>query len=143
MPKTQTVHIPVGYALTITPDAFSSGSYVRRDVPGGSEQYTPVPLSASTAVTIGPFNEGRDYALYSTHNDYELESVFSGVYTGVDDADTIKTTNNVADLTALGETNVPEITDAGELLAAPITTATVNSILEVLIAAGLMDAPEA
>lgn len=54
----------------------------------------------------------------------------------------ITSSNDVTDLTPLDETNIPAISDAGELALIPITIGTVNDILDVLIAAGLMAAPE-
>jgi hypothetical protein len=119
MPKTQTVHVPVGYALTITPDAFSSGSYVRQDVPGGSTRYTPVSLSASTAVTLGPFNEERDYILYSTGNDYTVESVFSGVFLDTDES----TLSAKAPLASPAFTGSPTVAKANGTEASNLVTA--------------------
>ncbi len=80
MPKTN-VHIPLGYALTITTDAISSGIYVRV-APG--EIYTPSALAASTVVVIGPFNEPRGYLIDVDQNMPEQSLAQSGVFTDID-----------------------------------------------------------
>lgn len=141
MAKQTTVFVPQGYSLSFTTDAFTSGYYVRLDVPGGTK-YTPATMAVSTAYTIGPFNEGRDYRFDYAGNDLVFSYTPSGVFTGQDEVDYVSTSDDVTALAPLNETNIPEVTDSGELLAVPDTIAAVNGILAILVAAGLMAAPE-
>ena len=77
MSKKDTIHLPKGYALTITSDAVSNGTYVRLGNPGGT-RYTPAVLAASSSVELGPFDEPRDYALYSDNGQLTSSQVFEG-----------------------------------------------------------------
>lgn len=75
--------MPLGYALTITNDAVSSCIYVQ-STPGVLN--TPGALAAGAAVTLGPFNNAREYEINYLGNAPVLESSQSGMYTGDDDA---------------------------------------------------------
>ena len=77
MSKKDTIHLPKGYALTITADAVSNGTYVRLGDPGGT-RYTPAVLAASSSVELGPFDEPRDYALYSDNGQLTSSQAFEG-----------------------------------------------------------------
>lgn len=76
--------IPVGYALTLTSDAFTSGLYTRQGDPGGT-RYTPTALAVSTAAVIGPFNEPRNYLFEGDGNALTNSLDYSGVLTATDD----------------------------------------------------------
>lgn len=80
------IYIPLGYLLTITPDANISGSYVRISNPGDSTAYSPYFFTASTAVTLGPFNEPRCYRIDAARGTYTTDLTQSGMFTQVDDA---------------------------------------------------------
>lgn len=76
--------VPVGYALTLTANDISDGTYTRISEPGSSTLYAPSTLSASAAVVLGPFNEHRDYKLLSYNGVMTYTLAYSGVYTAED-----------------------------------------------------------
>lgn len=86
MPQ-QFIHVPLGYALTLTTDAFTSGSYVRLANPGSSTRYSPTFIDADVTVTIGPFNEERDYRIESEPEELDLSLAFSSSFTPDDNAE--------------------------------------------------------
>lgn len=77
----QTVSVQPGYSLTIVTDAYSSGTYVRIDTTS-----TPVALTASANVTIGPFNEVRMYRVDTNGTPATLTLTYTGINTAADDA---------------------------------------------------------
>ncbi len=109
------VFVPLGYALTLTTDAFSSGVYVRLDNPGGVI-YNPSSIAASTVVVLGPFNEPRNYRIDLDGNEVTSALAFSGVFTGVDDA-------GYAPLASPAFTGSPTIVKANQTEAANAVTA--------------------
>ncbi len=80
-----TIFIPLGYALTLTTDGFSAGTYLRLGSPGGT-MYNPVAISASSSAIIGPFNEPRTYQYFSDGNLFTESLDYSGTFTGSDDS---------------------------------------------------------
>ncbi len=100
-----TVFVPLGYALTLTTDEFSAGTYVRTD-PGGT-RYTPDSIAASTTVVLGPFNEPRDYKIAIDGNEVTNSLAFSGMYTDTDESDNL-TEEEVADIVGAMVTNNTE-----------------------------------
>ncbi len=79
MATVTTVYIPKENKATITPDAFASGHLVRLNNPG--EQPTEFQaISASTAVTLGPFNQDRSYRVTLVNGSYTADVVFDGVF---------------------------------------------------------------
>ncbi len=80
------VFIPRGYALTISSDEFTTGTYRRLGNPGASND-SPVEIAASTDVTIGAFNEPYTYELCSLKGELTYTQSFSGVFTAADDVD--------------------------------------------------------
>ncbi len=82
MPKTYQ-NLPLGYAMTIVTDATSSGLYVQI-TPGSIN--TPAPISASSTLVVGPFNDARYYEIEYSGNLPEITSVQSGVFSAVDDS---------------------------------------------------------
>ena len=79
----KTLHLPLGYALSLATDAVSSGYYTRLGNPGGTV-YTPTAIAASASPTIGPFNEPRDYVLDVVQGDITYTMEYSGVFTSAD-----------------------------------------------------------
>jgi hypothetical protein len=138
MPFKNSFHLPAGHEVSLVASANFDGYYVRT-APGGT-RYTPTFVSASATVVVGPFNEPRDFEIASSNGSIAVgTSVPSGVFTAVDDGDVIHSTNDVSDLTPLGEANLADI--ANDATGTAIATA-VNGVLAILLAAGLMDAPE-
>ena len=78
-----TIHLPLGYALNMITDAFTSGTYVRLGEPGGT-RYTPVAIAASASVSIGPFNQPRFYRLSANNAGISYSIAYSGVFSSDD-----------------------------------------------------------
>ncbi len=78
MSHIDTVHIPLGNALSVTTDAFTAGVYGRLAQPG-EEPYSPAPLEVSTDYVVGPFNEPRDYAFYYDGNQLAFTLAYNSV----------------------------------------------------------------
>ena len=116
----KTFAIPAGYAATLVADAFvASGTYTRLNQPGGSTVYTPVSISASATVTIGPFNEYRNYVLEGTAGDVTYSLAFSGIYTaadeGINDQAAMDLKANLAGPTFTGTVVLPSTTSIGSV----------------------------
>lgn len=58
-----TLYLEPGKKLTVTADAVSSGTVVRLSDSAGGEPYSPVDVSASSSVVLGPYASPRRYAL--------------------------------------------------------------------------------
>lgn len=84
MSKELNIYIPVGYVASFTTDALTSGTYVRLPNPGGTSN-TPTAFVASTAYTIGPFNDPYDYRFNYEGNTPSVAISNSGIYTAADD----------------------------------------------------------
>jgi hypothetical protein len=80
--KRLSLSVPIGYALNFEFDSITTGTYVQT---GG--QNTPTALAASTAYTVGPFNDTRNYIIEYDGNDFAYTIVASGVYSGADEVD--------------------------------------------------------
>ncbi len=86
MAKNYTVYVPAGNTLEMVTDALSSGYYQQLANPG-SAPIAGVDLAASADVTIGPFNNARNYYIHlNTGDSLVTTQVASGVVTGSDDA---------------------------------------------------------
>lgn len=79
-----TIFVPIGYELTLTTDANSSGFYEQLPNPGGSKN-TPVAIAVSSNVALGPFNDNRYYALDTNKGTISYSLAQSGVYSSTDD----------------------------------------------------------
>jgi len=64
-PYTETEVLPAGYALSVVADGASNGSVRRVAEAGTATQYNPTTVSASSSVTVGPFNTARVYEIQS------------------------------------------------------------------------------
>lgn len=82
MATVTSVFLPKEYTLTVTPAALSSGHLVRLN--SGSDPTNFTALSASTAVTIGPFNEPRDYRVTMVAGSATISQSFGGSVTSTD-----------------------------------------------------------
>lgn len=80
----KTIFIPLGYAATLTTDAFSAATYVQTTV--GGTKYTPTSMAASATAAVGPFNDPRTYDIQSDGNEVDVALTQSGVNTAADDA---------------------------------------------------------
>jgi len=126
MPKLY-ANIPSGYACTMVSDGVTSGTYVQM-TPGSKN--TPSTFSASATTVIGAFNGSRDYEISYSGNAPSLSIAETGVFTAADEAGLFS---------ASLESNMAEI--ANDATGTAIATA-VNGILAILIANGMMEAPE-
>jgi hypothetical protein len=133
---TQNINLPAGYVLSMVTDGFTTGSYARLADINYSHTDAPTSLSASSTTSIGPFDGNRRYQVSGINGDVTLTQTLD-VLTSTESTALIRNTNNVADLTALGEANVADI--ANDANGTAIATA-VNGILAILVAAGLMEA---
>jgi hypothetical protein len=121
------MHVPAGSAMTITTDGVSSVIYVQK-TPGNIN--TPGTVAASTTSVVGPFNDARDYEITFAGNSPTVSVAASGVFTAADEAGIFIPSE---------EANVAEI--ANDATGTAIATA-VTGILAILIANGMMEAPE-
>jgi hypothetical protein len=129
MPFKNSFHLPAGHEVSLVASANFDGYYVRT-APGGT-RYTPTFVSASATVTVGPFNEPRDFNIDSSNGSLSVGTPTpSGVYTATDESGAFQPSE---------EANVAEI--ANDATGTAIATA-VNGILAILIANGMMEAPE-
>lgn len=85
MSKKLNVYIPAGQVASFTSDSITSGTYVRLPNPGASRN-TPTAFSASSSVTIGPFNDPYNYEFDYEGTNLSVSLSNSGVYTSADDA---------------------------------------------------------
>ena len=129
MARLETVHVPVGYTLTVTTDAVSSGTYTRLGNPGGTV-YTPAALAVSSTATVGPFNEPRNYQLYRQAGTIAYSTSFSGEFTSEDEGVYVKFTD-------LGPQDAIE--DLADDADGEAIAATVNALIAALVAAHVLD----
>lgn len=62
----ETKLLSAGKILTVTADVFSSGLLTRLpDSAGGGDPFSPIPISASSVLIIGPFSASRRYVITS------------------------------------------------------------------------------
>ena len=82
----QTIYVPVGYALTLTSPADSAGSYYNIGNPGdGPSEYAT--LNADSSVILGPFNSPKNYSFSADNGDLSASLSFSGAFTSSDESD--------------------------------------------------------
>lgn len=84
MSKNLNIYIKAGDVASFTTDSLTSGTYVRLPNPGGAKN-TPTAFSASSTVTIGPFNNPYDYLINYEGTDISVSQSASGVVTSSDD----------------------------------------------------------
>lgn len=80
----ETVYLPRGYALTLTSDASSSGTYFQKGNPGSVDN-APSTQAVSTTTVIGPFNDPYIYQIESIKGQIVATQAFSGTYSGADE----------------------------------------------------------
>ncbi len=86
MAKNYTVYVPAGNTLEMVTDELSSGYYQQLANPGNAPILS-VDLAAEADITIGPFNNPRNYYIHLNQGDSVITTqVASGVATAVDDA---------------------------------------------------------
>lgn len=74
------IHLPKGYALTLTADALAvDGYYGRKGQPGDNTSYGRTALAASASVELGPFNEERFYSVNCQGGVIADSMVFAGL----------------------------------------------------------------
>ncbi len=85
MSQQNSVFLPVGYALTLTANATSAGTYAEIGNPGDAPS-AYIDLAAGASIVLGPFNAIKNYALSS--NAGVMGYVFneSGIFTAADEA---------------------------------------------------------
>ena len=103
MSKTNTIYLTKGHQLTLTTDDVSSGKYVYINNPGESYE-NPVVIAESSIELVGPFNEGRSYALVSDKGTINYSSTCSGIYTKNDETNV---SNYLTRVDALDDLPVP------------------------------------
>ncbi len=123
----QSFLLKAGYVATLTTDANSVSKYSIIKDPS-NDGVGPVDLSASAATLLGPYTKDKRIKIDEIGSPVviSIEFLNGALYIKNDDP----------------ENNIAEVDDSGELLAIPNTIAAVNSILELLVAKGLMVAPE-
>lgn len=125
MANTVSIYIPKGYSTSFSTDATTTGNYVRMDNPGGSE-FSPTFMTANTAYTVGPFNEGRNYNVTTSGGTLSFTTSYSGNYTADDEANNEPST----------QTAIEDLAD--DATGAEIAT-TVNGIIAALVANGILE----
>lgn len=114
----KTLHLPKGYALTLSTDAVSSGYYGRAGQPGDSTSYGLTTLAASSSVELGPFNEERYYKIDTIQGSVTDSQAFAGLV----DQDNVDIDG--------GTINDVTITDAtlASLLTSSLNTGSIESV---------------
>ncbi len=80
----QTIFVPVGYALTMTAPANSNGGYWLVGNPG-DQPGDVIDLNAGASATVGPFNTPRKYYIFADNGEVVISIDFSGAYDATGD----------------------------------------------------------
>lgn len=111
------VFLPAGFQMTLTSSSVKEGNYALVDIP---DSYTVV--DADSSVTVGPFALGKQYDVVDlSYSQYPYIVSPSDLYQ------------------PSAETNIEEVANDADGTA---IASAINSILGILVANGLMAAPE-
>lgn len=123
MSSSKTAFLAANEILTITSDAFTTGTVTNTGNPGVANG-SPTAIAVSTTTTFGPFNEGRTYRVVSTNGTLVSSFASAPAY----DQETVDINGGTLDDVTVSDATISDATLDGMIISDnPVTTAGIGA----------------